>query len=382
MTLALMLATAAVYGWALSTGFTTLEPFDDYSVHNRLAAQMAAEGRLLVPHPLYQVLAIAIGSFLPGGTSAGGFATVLAAQVAAAALLHRWLGGAVLAAAVMLAAPVNVFTPGPGEGYFGYFPANVLHSPTTVLARPLSLALFIVVAGALGRAAAPRAGRAAALAALLTVLGVLAKPNFVLCLVPALALMSLADERTRRAKGLVLAVALPAGVLLAGQAWLTFATPALARAEIAVAPFGYLFRQMPDSAWLLAFKLVFSVLFPLAVVLADPRGAAGDTGLKLAWAAFAVGVLQAYLLAETGMRRDHGNFLWGAQIAAFVLFAASARTLAAQALGRGSGRDWIRWSLPVVLLAVHAAIGIGDLAHFARTGSPFVASRAAAVAGR
>ena len=298
MTLALMLATAAVYGWALSRGFTTLEPFDDYRVHNRMAAQMAAEGRLLVPHPVYQVLAIAIGSILPGGgTSAGGFATVLAAQVAAAMLLHRWLGGAVLAAAVMLAAPVNVFTPGPGEGYFGYFPANVLHSPTTVLARPLSLALFIVVAGALGRAAVPRAGRAAALAALLTVLCVLAKPNFVLCLVPALALMSLVDERTRRANGVVLAVALPASALLAWQAWLTFATPALARSEIAVAPFGYLFRQMPDSAWLLAFKLVFSILFPLAVVLADPRGAAGDTGLKLAWAAFAVGVLQAYLLA-------------------------------------------------------------------------------------
>ena len=209
---------------------------------------------------------------------------------------------------------------------------------------------------------------------------VLAKPNFVLCLVPALALMLFLDARTRRAYGFVFAVALPAGALLGWQAWLTFTTAGPGRPQVAVAPFAYLSSQVPDSVWLLAFKLALSVLFPVAVVLADARGAGGDAGLKLAWAAFAVGVLQAYLLAETGLRRDHGNFLWGAQIAAFVLFAASARTLAAQALGGRFGRDWIRWSLPALLLAVHAAVGVGDLVDFARTGSPFVASRAARAA--
>jgi hypothetical protein len=380
------LVSAALFGWALSVGFSTLEPFDDYVWHNRLAERMAAEGRPLVPHPLYHVLAIALGQmFTSGGVAAGGFAVVLSAQVALAILLQRYLRGgtapigevsgellaAGLALAVLVAAPLDVFTPGPGDAYFGYFPPNALHSPTTVLARPLALGLFIAVAAVLLRPGGDVTWRRLGQLTVLTIVCALAKPHFVACLAPAIAVVWLLERPRRRATvAVLLAVALPAAALLAWQTWFTLEADGLPAASVAVRPFEFLFRHMPDRPALVAYKLGMSVLFPAAVALGGV-GRAGDASLRLAWAAFGFGVLQAYLLTESGPRHDHGNFLWGGQLAAFVLFAASARSLASGAARARSRPERLRWSACALVLCLHAAVGLEHVAAFARVGSPF-----------
>jgi hypothetical protein len=267
----------------------------------------------------------------------------------------------------MLAGALNVFTP--AQRYFGYFPGNALHSPTTVLVRPLSLALFAAVAAArLGaRALTARGVRALAV---LTVLCALAKPSFVICLAPALALTWLGERRSWRAWWpATLAVCVPAAIVVGWQAW--FTPRALASSSIVVRPFDYLALHTDVRPGSLAFKLVLSVLFPLAVALCYAPRAWRDPALRLAWITFAVGVIEAYLLADTGARRRHGNFSWGAQLSAFVLFAASAHWLARQPGQPGDAAERRRFATCAAVLLAHATAGLMDLHRFASAGAPF-----------
>jgi hypothetical protein len=119
----------------------------------------------------------------------------------------------------------------------------------------------------------------------------------------------------------------------------------------------------------MAFKLALSVAFPLVLAAAQAPRTLRDGVLRLSWIAFAIGVLQAYLLAETGARGPHGNFTWGAQVTAFVLFAASARWWL---LHGGTGpRPFLAGSACAVALAAHVAVGLAELGAFARSGPPF-----------
>jgi len=79
--------------------------------------------------------------------------------------------------------------------------------------------------------------------------------------------------------------------------------------------------------------------------------------LMLAWAGFMAGVLQMYLLAESGDRFIQGNFLWGAQIMALILFVASARFLWREQRTTEKFSGW-QSKVALIIYAAHFLAGI------------------------
>src|SRR5687767_12987327 len=118
----------------------------DFPFHIETAESFAASGRITMPHFLLQVL---LGSVVASGVAPAQQAALIffqATYAVTAALVCWYLigagkaGGAVvgvlLALAVLMSAPI--LPRGEPDLYLiGYFPANVYHNPTMVLARPL-----------------------------------------------------------------------------------------------------------------------------------------------------------------------------------------------------------------------------------------------------
>ncbi len=96
----------------------------------------------------------------------------------------------------------------------------------------------------------------------------------------------------------------------------------------------------------------------------------------LAWILFAVGAGIAYLLAESGPRMAHGNMVWSAQIAVFILFVQSAAHLSTYFGGvlttPARGERW-RATASLGCLLLHTAFGIAlYFAEYARVGKILV----------
>lgn len=380
---ALVAAVAALFfSWVLTLPFTTAEPFQDFPFHNQVAAEMAAGAPLELPHPLYHILAAALSAATGFPVSWAGMAVAVLAEAGLALVaffgLRAAAGGrvalpAVAALGLTVVAPLFWFTPASREFYFGYLFPNALHNPTIILLRPLALGLFLACAAVLA-GADPRPARTTGLA-LLTVMCALAKPSYLICLLPALGLAWLVDglPRDRRWSALLLGVLVPGALVAAAQGWFTLTTDRMEPTTIAFAPLEVVFLHTRRHVPLVAAKLALSIAFPLAVAALFAREAARDAALRVAWLAFLAGAFYAYGLAETGPRITHGNFLWSGQAATAVLFAASARF----ALGRmravgGDGHGArLRLAACAAAFALHVASGLGYAVRFARTGQGF-----------
>lgn len=155
----------------------------------------------------------------------------------------------------------------------------------------------------------------------LVVLATVAKPNYTLCLLPALALLVAVRLWHHQPIDWLLLVGFvgPALAVLAWQYSLTYGSGS----SIVFAPFA-VFLSFTSANSLLP-KLILSVLFPLGVYLLYFRAARRALYLNLCWVVFLVSLGFNYLLAESGDRPYHANFAWGAQAALFILFVASAR---------------------------------------------------------
>jgi hypothetical protein len=393
---ALATTTLVVFAWVFTLGFEVLEPFGDFRSHNRLAREMAAGQPLAVPHPLYHMLVVAMSAAVPALAGPGaGLAVALGAEVALALVIWselrkaaggRWLVlTAALALALTLVAPLNWLTPQAPDFYFGYLFPNAFHSPTNVLLRPLAVTLFFFCAATLRGTGAIGSPRRASGIVLLTVLCGLAKPNYLICLIPALVVTGVLPGARRQWPSVALSVIAPGLAVIAAQAWLTLTSPRLAPATVELAPFKVVFHYTRPSVALVAVKLILSALFPLAVVVAQGRAALRDAALRLAWLSFAFGTFYAYGLAETGRRLVDGNFLWSGQVSLLVLFVASARSLVASAANTsrphssvgttspGSGRETSRRRLAAcgTALALHVLAGWSNAARFVATGDRY-----------
>jgi hypothetical protein len=308
----------------------------DYPWHIRAAQDIAEKGLYRLPHPAYQWLVILVRTFVPGGdfTTAGIAASVLSAValgeilyvlflnlLTALPALKRALLAALLALALSIVTPITLFRPDNGF-YWGYIFITVYHNPTYLLLRPLAVLLTLAAVWSFRQRLT--AFRLVALI-LLTIFATLAKPNYTLCLLPALALVAAYRvwKRQRIVWALLATCLLVGGGTLMIQYLLTFTAGGLRSSQMAFVPL-YHFISHPSPVWLLP-KLVLSILFPLCVYLFYFRQARRDLRLNLAWLSFIIGAAYAYLLEEItrGRVAGSGNWLWGAGISLFILFVCS-----------------------------------------------------------
>jgi hypothetical protein len=233
--------------------------------------------------------------------------------------LNPWLAGA-LALGLNIIAPLLFLYPIDHQTYYGYIYFNPYHNPTLLLLKPFAILVIVFTVQALeGKYAS---WQKILLAAVVSVIGAFAKPNYVLCLLPAagiLALIRLWKKKAVDWKQLILGITLPPVLLILWQFILTYTSAGSDNSHILFAPFAVMHKL---SGYLLI-KLLLSILFPLVVAIIYRKEIFKDTKMQLAWLGFGFGAFFAYFMAESGIRFSDGNFLWSAEISLFILYICS-----------------------------------------------------------
>lgn len=305
----------------------------DFPFHIAAAEHFAQNGTVTMPHFLLQVLlgiVLATGAFASTATAAVVFFCGLYAAAGAAVCWFVARGGGskgALAASVALTLAVLMAAPilprGEPELFLiGYFPPNVYHNPTMLMAKPLLVFAFVCVLAALTRVGTLGALEAWSLAIPVVLLG-LAKPNYLGCIVPVLVAGGAWSRlRGRAVSWARIAVVCIAAVATLASTYLLYESRDLG--GVVFAPFQVIAVYAPVDALSIVRGLAGSLAFPLAVTLMWPRAAAADLTMRAAWGGTLVALFFSYFLAEGGVRLDHGNFLWTGQMGVFVLFLAAA----------------------------------------------------------
>ncbi len=339
----------------------------DYPLHILFARNMVEKNQFADVHILFQALIIGVARLTqtPLENAAWLVATLcyVITAVILYALVRSALGGgwiapllsAVAALALLLVAPVNLLTLPEKNLYFGYIGISVYHSPTIVLLKPFALLLFAFTVAVLDRSLRWRP-RTLIAGWLLVTLALLAKPNDVLVLLPAL-LVVIAYRFWRRDrsdfKTLIGALVVPMILLLGVSYVLMYLFIGDGKSGVQFAPLAVVFLY-GDTVQSALIKFVLSALFPLIVYLAYYRQALRDLVMNVAWLTFLAGVGQMYLFAESGPRFSHANFWWGAQIGLFVLFVVSLLFLLRHFRERPRWRGW----LCLIVFALHLLSGV------------------------
>lgn len=360
--------TALIYGYLLSQAVQTT---DDYWVHLNFAAILRESGTTPLPHFLFQALVVALAGMIPGDDlTAAGVLIGAAAYAGTAAIAYVLFGQALgraegwsragllagLALAVCLMDVAGLPVPGYDNHTYrlAYISLQPLHNPTYPLLRPFALLQFVVAL----RALSDRGTSTAAWpAALVSILGTWAKPNYAIVLLPAL--VSLAAARWLRGKrpdwSLLLAgLVLPTIAVLGWQFTFNYGS-AQAGSSFGIAPFAVfrLFAPQPWALWLVVFTLC-SALFPLLVTVLYRAQAVRDAGLTLGWLGFAIALAYYLLLTEEGAP-SAANFRWGAQIALFILYVTSLVFFVQQGHASGWSR---RFRMGAALFVLHVLSGV------------------------
>ena len=312
---------------------------------------------------------IVVHALTPADWVAAAEIVTLGGVGACAVVVAWWLRGALgtsatallVAAALVPAAlcvlqPILPLDPTRYDAWlFGYFPPNQWHSPTTLFSKPFALLLLGLGPMVVWPAHDTRVGRTRLLtSAALVVMSCLVKPNFIMAFLPALGALAVLNWRHSDWRWLGLSFALPTVAVLGWQFGMALDTE---RGGVILAPLYVIGLRSPTDLVTLGWHLAASVLFPLAAV-ACFRSVRADRRVQLGWATFLIGAAIAYLLAES-TQADHGNFLWSGQLAAFVLFAASAVAVLRAAATGGAGASRLgRFALCGCVFLWHVTSGI------------------------
>lgn len=326
---------------------------NDYSLHVLYAQQFVDGDFQKIPpfnlaHPALQILLAAIhyASFKQLGLYASLMIVQTITSILTGLILYFWLGErdgktwnwerAFWSISLTLVSPFILLALQDGQFYFGYIGLANYHNPTIHMLRPIALLSFVLAVRVFSQRRASGLEISASVG--LLILSALIKPNYAICVLPALGIIAVLRYYKKRPvdwRMLSLGFILPAGIILAIQWIIGYA---LAPGEAVP----ILFRPLEverafSSNWLA--KLLLSTAFPLIVTLFNFRQLIGKTNFQLAGLSFIIGAAQMYLLAEGGDRFFHGNFRWGAQVTLFLVFAVVVRYISQQKILKGIIKD-------------------------------------------
>ena len=343
----------------------------DYGSHVLVTQQMLAGKGLplhYLSHPALQLVLAAM--HLASGGLLGVYASMMVLQVIVqiltALIIYFWIGPADrkywdflragMAFSLTFVAPVMLLAFRDGQFYFGYIGLANYHNPTIHLLKPFALLSFIYAIRAIS--VDRNSPKSIGLSAVLVIITAMIKPNYLIAILPAMALVIVIRWLQKRQfdwKLLLYGFYIPGLMILIVQ-WLIeyhFGAPGNG---IIFAPFKV------ESAFSqnLVLKFILSTIFPLLVLIFARRKLLSDPELLIGWVGFLVGTLQFYLLAESGDRLMDGNFRWSGQIMLFLLFVVAARyTLKEIILSRGT-KLWEK----IALYGAYIAQFSGGIAYY------------------
>lgn len=350
---------------------------NDYSAHIQFAQVMLNRQFQDVPlavfaHPIYQILLIGLYTLAFHRVDLYALAILVQVimQVLTVLIAYLWFGRtekkswnwsrAAWAVTLIIVAPVMVFVFWDKLYYLGYIGLANFHNPTILLLRPVAIASFICAVRIFS--SANNTWKFTLLAAFLMILSALIKPNFAICILPALALavgIRLIWRKPIDWRLLLFGFFLPGVFILLAQLIITYSLSGETGDKIL---FSFLVVMKGYSDYLLP-KLFLSILFPLSVLVFNLRKVSRDNTLLLAWLGFLISLVQTYFLAEGGDRLSDGNFLWGSQIMLFILFAASVRYLWREKIATGLSIIGRKEVIVYIAYAAHLCAGLVYYAH-------------------
>jgi hypothetical protein len=361
----------------LTSGYTAWRMFTygnfDYGYHVGTALEMKDQRSIELPHFLYHLYVILLSVILPGLSEYDLAMVSIVTLRIAGALAVFWLisralprpltlrGGLALAGIafmLVIVTAITVPTWPDGQFYLGYIGLNAFHNPTLLALVPLALpTAWLTTRITFSDPERPGLARDTALSALLIVLSTLAKPSYLLCLLPAVGMLSLWRLIRRERlpwRALILGLALPGVILLAWQYVFTYGggstSDSLSESSIEFAPFKVMVWLSNDHN--ISGLFLLSIAFPALVYVLFFPETFKDRFFTLSAVAAVFGASYAYLLAEGGDRTGDGNFIWSAEITLFIWFVAAMRFLIRRNRPTIFGRDaWTR-ARTVVVLAV------------------------------
>ncbi|MFC2146243.1 hypothetical protein ACFLRT_02670 [Acidobacteriota bacterium] len=327
------------------------KPLVGYRFHIQFAQQVASGEKRLdsSTHFLYQLLVVLTWVLIPGSNFyVSGFVVILICFIFTSIIIYmviRPSPGDIssfrdktpyvwLTLAAIIVTPITLFfwdgtLPSLRLGYI--INSNDYNNPTNLLLKPLALLLFFYAVKIFNDQLGSRIKKGVVISAVcITVLSTIAKPSYIICLLPALGLMVLIRLFRKQPINwllMIVGIVLPAVVILIWQFFLRFSgdpNSIAIQANIVFAPFAVISAKSSQ----LFPKFILSILFPLSVYILYFKYSKKNLYLNLAWLSFLVGTFYAYFLAEaggTGRISLAGNFFWCAQITSFILFVVSLR---------------------------------------------------------
>ncbi len=338
--------------WALI--FVPNGPINEYGNHIRFAIRIAEEERVVVPHFLFQILTIIHHSLLgffqvsshqitvsgvPITYSWGlaGLIVMIEVYVGIALVLACWLRSRfnlpnerrfdnlayLVAFGLSISTPLFILALYDNYFYLGYItPSTIYIIPTQILLKLPSLWLFLLTPMLFHDGTTKRS---MLFLAFLALSSGLAKPSWLLVMLPALSFIALVHIVIGRyINWWALAVVVLSSItVLAWQFYFKFVdptSPIYSSKIVITAPFE-VWRYYSDFVFI---KIILSVVFPLYVTICFWKQAFNDFYVRYAWLLFLVGLVFTGFLGESEPYLYAGNFIWCGQIACFMLFVATA----------------------------------------------------------
>lgn len=304
--------------------------------HTQFAAQMDQTGIIPTSHFLLQALIIGVHKLFPESSfEFAAWLVDIAFQVFAVLIIYSVLLPSMkntitrmksiilglLTITLLLVWPIPLLFPLDQHLQIGYLGiSNQLNSPTQILLKPIALLLFLYAVRVFYPSKNHSFKTTAAILFLLTILSIIAKPSYIICLLPAMIITCgymYCKKQPFNWRLFVIGILLPASIILGWQYLATYTSLRIIsrQAGITFLPLG-LYSLYPSG---LLPKFLLSILYPLIVTGLYFKSAINDLYLRFAWLNFVIGAIYSYSLVET-VSMQAGNFVWSGQITSFILF--------------------------------------------------------------
>lgn len=308
-----------------------VETTSDYPVHSRIAQTTTQLNKIQTPHFLWHVIITLVRDIIFVNEKWSSLIAIVIIYCVLVFLLNyvfrsdikrsilSYVLIIILSLSSVILTPILMPTFMNKHLYFGYINLATYHNPTIVLLKLLALLNFYYILKILS--IPNERGKYIAVSAITIILATISKPNYTICILPALAIYMLCQVARRKHlqwKSLILGTFLPSISILLWQFYFTYqsTTETLGKSTILFAPLAIM-KFYSDK---LLLKFFLSIIFPLAVFVVYFPRARRDTALLLSWPLFGIGCVFTYLFAESGGRKTAANFFWSGQITLFILF--------------------------------------------------------------
>jgi hypothetical protein len=341
--------------------------FSDFIAHTKIA-----EDGIMLPYFLYHLLLIGIHglfgiSFIHASLVAVFFIVFITFIVGYKSIDDNnvELNKSFLVVAtcfLLLSHPIAILFPYDKHLYFGYIAANVYHNPTILLLKAFVLLHFVLLCDLLThKENARHLYTNIFILGLLTVLTIIAKPNYIIALLPASFILFLIKRVFISSMSnwfliVGLGVAVPAFILLLWQYIFWYGSGSANSIRIGV----FEIFTLNSPLWMLAPKLIASMAFPISVFIAMGSQLTRQLDFQLSALMFAVSLIYTYSLVDTVAGTIAGNFGWSAQISHFLLLFVCIKAYLNFAFGDKEQR--IQWtkkrSFPIYIGIIQFIFGI------------------------